>query len=84
MWQASGLCDDIRGTCGRIDAVDEVAGTRGSHADWSAGGESENQLLSDLPFRCEQRLGRLTRSGHPLVLIAARMRVLPSPKQDLL
>jgi hypothetical protein len=37
-----------------------------------------------LSFRCEQRLGRLTRSGHPLAIIAARMRVLPSAKQDLL
>ena len=39
-------------------------------------GSPQNQLLSDLPFRCEQRLGRLTRSGHPLAIIAARMRVL--------
>ena len=43
-----------------------------------------NQLLGNLPFRCEQRLGCLTRSCHPLAIIAARVRVLPSAKQELL
>ena len=43
-----------------------------------------SQLLGDLQFRREQRLRRLTRSRDPLAVISARVRVLPSAKQDLL
>jgi hypothetical protein len=65
-------------------AFSSRARARGGGVSEPALRESENQLLSDLSFQCEQRLGRLTRSGHPLAIIAARMRVLPSAKQDLL
>ena len=55
--------------------------TYGGHVgDVTIGQEREQST----PSMNEQRLGRLTRSGHPLAIIAARMRVLPSAKQDLL
>ena len=49
---------------------------------WVGWWGARNQLLGDLPFRSEQRLGRLARSGDPLAIIAARVRLLA--KQDLL
>ena len=51
-------CFDLRK---RFGADGEIPHTRFPRR-WSAGGEPENQLLGDLTFRGEQRLGRLTRS----------------------
>jgi hypothetical protein len=43
-----------------------------------------NWWLADWWFRCEQCFGGLARSGDPLAIIAVRMRLLLSAKQDLL
>jgi hypothetical protein len=41
-------------------------------------------LLGDWSFRREERLGRLARSRDPVAIIAARVRSLPSIRQELL
>jgi hypothetical protein len=43
-----------------------------------------NRWPADWRFRCKQRFGRLARSGDPLAIIAARVGLLLSAKQDLL
>ena len=43
-----------------------------------------NRWPGDLSFRREERLGRLARSRDPLAIVAARVRSLPSIKQELL
>jgi hypothetical protein len=45
---------------------------------------ARNWWLADWWFRCEQGFGGLARSGDRLAIVAARMRLLLSAKQDLL
>jgi hypothetical protein len=85
-----------RGVCGlwltgvsscswRIGAAGEtIRSTRGLRADWFLGAESGTDGFADWWVCCEQCFGGLARSGDPLEIIAARVRLLLSAKQDLL
>jgi hypothetical protein len=70
----------VPGGCRRRDAPQHTRFARR----WGGGGDLLNCWRADGPFRGEQGFGGLGRSADPLAIMAARIRLVLSAKQELL